>query len=871
MTTTKKMLINATQSEELRTAIIEGENQTLLDLLVERKSYKTKIGNIYLAKVRSVEPSLDAMFVNFGSERHGFLPFKEISPEYYSSTDPSKVDRGNMKSLFREGQTMMVQVEKEERGNKGAALTTFISLAGSYLVLMPNNPRVGGISRRIEGEERDELREALGHLAVPDGMGLIIRTAGVGKSAAELQWDLNTLLKQWESIKSAAQQERNAPFLIHQESDVVIRTIRDYLREDITEILVDDPGIYERTKHYLEQIRPEFVSRLKLYQRNVPLFSYHGIEHQIEAAHHREIRLPSGGSIVIDHTEALTAVDVNSSKANKGVDIEQTALWTNIEAARALACQLRLRDIGGLVAADFIDMPSPKHRREVEDELRQALKLDKARTQVGSISPRFGVLVLSRQRLRHSLGEATRIPCPRCEGWGTVRTVESMALSLIRMIEEEAIKPETAQIQAQLPVDIATFILNEKRDLITGLEKNHGVHIIIIPHPELESPHYRIRRLSVQEVGSLLKPSSSYQLVESLDEDQKKMRAAPQKTADEKPAVGSIFKEPAGGAKRVSPTNLVRRLIHSLFGGPPEPEDSDTTTQPPALAPPAATLPHAESARTSRERRRPTRHTPTTPLPPRRTERKIQAPPPPSITESTSTVRPSKAVKSQPQTDAPTTPPQVPPPSPPPAPEQDHPKDTTAKGRPRRGARGGTRRRIESTNETTASVATPPSVTEVPSEHTTVEKPLSQPPLQKRTSGESTALPPTVEPPSSLPLIPPDMDEYYESIPHQTRQIALDSLERELTTTHDTPPTTDERPLPRRAGPRRKRTPSPSVRIRTISPHRAQPQPGHPPTGANLPSEPVEATRPPEATSREEQKPPPSSEVKNKSNSDENP
>jgi ribonuclease E len=580
----KRILINATQTEELRVAIVDINAQNLLDLLVERQSYVTKTGNIYMGKITAIEPSLDACFVNFGSERHGFLPFKEIIPNYLGDTAKPRADdtakpragdtakpragdtlkpRASIKESLKEGQKVMIQVEKEERGNKGAALTTFISLAGSYLVLMPNNPKAGGISRRVEGGDRDELREILSNLPIPDEMGLIVRTAGVGKAISELQWDLNTLLKQWEAIQKAAI-DRNPPFLIHQESDIVIRAIRDHLREDVSEIWVDDPAVYARIKEHLEQIRPDFVARLKLYSSTIPLFTRYQIEHQIEAAHQREVRLPSGGSIVIGHTEALVAIDVNSGQATKGKDIEQTAFEINKEAARVVACQLRLRDIGGLVVIDFIDMPSVRHRREVENELRNALKLDKARTQVGTISSRFGLLEMSRQRLRHSLGEATRSICAKCDGWGSIRSVESLSLSILRVIEEDAIRPGTTEIHAQLPIELATFIINEKRNSIAMIEKSQNVHILIIPNAKLESPHYRIKRLTANESGSVSK-SPSYRLIDQEEPETLYKKGMPSKAAEEKPAVQSLFAGSPTTLKKPA-SSLVKRLIGSLFG-----------------------------------------------------------------------------------------------------------------------------------------------------------------------------------------------------------------------------------------------------------------------------------------------------------------
>lgn len=575
----KRMLINATQSEELRVAIVEIERQNLIDLIVERQSYKTKTGNIYLGKITSVEPSLDAAFVNFGSERHGFLPLKEVALEYLGAHAPERAM--NIKDALKEGQHVMVQVEKEERGTKGAALTTFISLAGSYLVLMPNNPRAGGISRRVEGDERNELRETLSNLNIPAGMGLIVRTAGVGKTLPELQWDLNMLLKQWEAIHKAST-ERTPPFLIHQESDVVTRAIRDYLRQDVTEIIIDDPATYEKAKQYIEQIRPDFIHHLKLYTRSVPLFNHYQIEHQIESAHQREVRLPSGGSIVIDHTEALVAIDINSARATKGSDIEETALHTNLEAAEEIARQLRLRDIGGLIVIDFIDMTPVRHQREVENHLRNALKLDRARIQIGRIT-RFGLLEMSRQRLRPSLGEATQVVCPRCSGWGTIRSIESLALTVIRIIEEDAIKPNTAQIQVQLPIDVATFIVNEKRDLIASIEKTQNVQIVIIPNPEMESPRYRIKRITEEESGGKER-RASYKLIETPEVEAPFKKAAPEKAAEE-PAVKSFFPTEPSPTTTKKTSGLIKRLIGSMFGTP-APAAEKPTTKPAEVIPP---------------------------------------------------------------------------------------------------------------------------------------------------------------------------------------------------------------------------------------------------------------------------------------------
>ncbi len=448
------MLINATQKEELRVALVDG--QRLFDLDIESPGHESKKANIYKGRITRIEPSLEAAFVDYGAERHGFLPLKEIAKNYFPSGYTYQ-GRPSIKEVLKEGQEVIVQVEKEERGSKGAALTTFISLAGSYLVLMPNNPRAGGISRRIEGDERTQLKAALSTLDLPQGMGLIVRTAGVGKSAEELEWDLNVLLNHWNAIKEASD-SNTAPFLIHQESNVIVRAIRDYLRRDIGEILIDSNTIYERAKQHIQLIRPDFLSRVKKYDGEVPLFSHYQIESQIESAFQREVRLPSGGSIVIDPTEALTSIDINSARATKGGDIEETALNTNLEASDEIARQLRLRDLGGLVVIDFIDMTPVRHQREVENRLRDAVRLDRARVQIGRIS-RFGLLEMSRQRLSPSLAEASHHICPRCTGTGVVRDNESLALSVLRLIEEEALKDNTIQVLAVVPVAIASYLL----------------------------------------------------------------------------------------------------------------------------------------------------------------------------------------------------------------------------------------------------------------------------------------------------------------------------------------------------------------------------------------------------------------------------
>ncbi|WDF91655.1 ribonuclease E [Aeromonas hydrophila] len=499
----KRMLINATQEEELRVALVDG--QQLYDLDIESPGHEQKKANIYKGKITRVEPSLEAAFVDYGAERHGFLPLKEIARNYFPS-GYSYQGRPNIKEVVREGQEVIVQIDKEERGTKGAALTTFISLAGSYLVLMPNNPRAGGISRRIEGDERTELKEALSGLTVPDGMGLIVRTAGVGKSPEELEWDLNVLLNHWDSIHKASQ-SRSAPVLIHQESNVIVRAIRDYLRRDVGEILIDNPVIFERAKAHIELVRPDFLNRVKLYKGEVALFNHFQIESQIESAFQREVRLPSGGSIVIDPTEALTSIDINSSRATKGGDIEETALQTNLEAADEIARQLRLRDLGGLIVIDFIDMTPVRHQREVENRLREAVHQDRARIQLGRIS-RFGLLEMSRQRLRPSLNESSSHICPRCQGQGVIRDNESLALSILRLIEEEAMKDNTEQVHGQVPVDVAAYLLNEKRASIASLEQRNDVRVYIIPNQHLETPHYEVTRIRQNEIPE----AASYEL-----------------------------------------------------------------------------------------------------------------------------------------------------------------------------------------------------------------------------------------------------------------------------------------------------------------------------------------------------------------------
>ena len=485
----KRMLINATQTEELRVALVDG--QRLYDLDIEPSSREQKKSNIYKGKITRIEPSLEAAFVDFGSERHGFLPLKEISKSYFIKNPGA--GRINIKEVIKEGQEVIVQVDKEERGNKGAALTTMVSLAGRYLVLMPNNARAGGISRRIEGDERTQLRDAMKGVEVPGDMGVIVRTAGIGRSSEELQWDLDYLMQLWQAVCGASER-RQSPCLLLQESNVVIRAIRDYLRQDIGEVLIDNNDAYNEAISFVQQVMPQYENKFKLYDDAVPLFNRYQIESQIETAFQREVQLPSGGSIVIDPTEALISIDINSARATKGADIEETATNTNIEAAEEVARQLRLRDMGGLVVIDFIDMHSNRNQREVENRLKSALEMDRARVQVGRIS-RFGLMEMSRQRLRPSLGETSGHVCPRCSGTGIIRDLASLALSILRLIEEEAAKENTGQIRAEVPLSIGTFLLNEKREVVADIEKRHNARIIILPNPHMDTPHYSVTRL----------------------------------------------------------------------------------------------------------------------------------------------------------------------------------------------------------------------------------------------------------------------------------------------------------------------------------------------------------------------------------------
>ena len=520
----KRMLFNATQAEELRVAIVDG--QKLIDLDIESSSKEQRKSNIYKGVITRIEPSLEAAFVEYGSERHGFLPFKEVSRSFFKPG--IDVARARIQDALKEGQEVIVQVDKDERGSKGAALTTFISLAGRYLVLMPNNPRGGGVSRRVEGEDRSDLRDTIAQLEVPQGMSVIARTAGIGRTVEELNWDLKYLLQLWHAIESAAQQQSGA-FLIYQESSLVIRAIRDYFHQDIGEILIDTESIYEQARQFMSHVMPDNVNRVKLYKDDVPLFSRFQIEHQIESAYSRAVNLPAGGAVVIDHTEALVSIDVNSARSTRGSDIEETAFRTNLEAADEIARQLRLRDLGGLIVIDFIDMESGRNQREVEDRFRDALKYDRARVQTGKIS-RFGLMELSRQRLRPSLGETSHSPCPRCHGTGHIRGTESTALHILRIIQEEAMKENTAAIHAQVPVDVATFLLNEKRVDLQLVEARHRVSVTLIPNMHLETPNYTVTRMRHDDLNQSEPLPPSYNLVE-MPAEEEKQPAAGQETA----------------------------------------------------------------------------------------------------------------------------------------------------------------------------------------------------------------------------------------------------------------------------------------------------------------------------------------------------
>ncbi len=590
----KRMLINATQPEELRVALVDG--QKLYDFDIEVPSKEQKKSNIYKGIITHVEPSLEAAFVNYGAEKHGFLPFKEISPLYRNLQDGVENDgrRPAIKDLIKEGQEIVVQIEKEERGNKGAALTTYISLAGTYLVLMPNNPKAGGISRRIEGETRSDLREVMEVLEIPESMGLIVRTAGCGKNAEELQWDLNYLLQLWEAIERSAE-EHTAPFLVFQESNVIIRALRDHLRGNIDEILIDNEDSFVLVQNFLKQVMPHFLPKAKLYQDAVPLFNRYQIESQIEVAYGREVSLPSGGSLVIDHTEALTSIDINSARATKGSDIEETALNTNMEAADEIARQLRLRDLGGLFVIDFIDMMSNKNQKTVENHLRDALKIDRARIQTSRIS-RFGLLEMSRQRMRPSLGDSTQLPCPRCKGQGTIRNVESVALSVLRILEEEAMKKGTEKVIAHLPIECATFLLNEKRSAIEQIEHRLKVGIVILPSKHLETPAYDIERIKEKESGD---SKASYLQIKAEDITIPEFAQQVKPSATKAAVKEFLHESPAPVQSKNESSSLIQRFWHKLVGPSAEPK---VRAKAPAIQTAERTKPVADDSQANRNR-----------------------------------------------------------------------------------------------------------------------------------------------------------------------------------------------------------------------------------------------------------------------------
>jgi ribonuclease E len=579
------MLINTTQPEELRVAMVDG--QKLYDLDIEVPSRGQKKSNVYKGKITRIEPSLEAAFIDYGGNRHGFLPLKEIARSYFSESAKQASGRLSIKDALKEGQELVVQVEKEERGNKGAALTTFISLAGRYMVLMPNNPRAGGVSRRIQGEDRDLVREAMSAMDIPADMGMIVRTAGIGRSSEELQWDLDYLTHLWDAIK-AATEERPAPFLIYQESNVIIRALRDYLRSDVTEILIDSKEVYETAREFMERVMPHNLVKLKLYEDTIPLFNRFQIESQIESAFRREVRLPSGGALVIDHTEALVAIDVNSARATKGGDIEETALNTNLEAADEVARQLRIRDLGGLVVIDFIDMQPARNLREVENRLREALKVDRARVQIGRIS-RFGLLEMSRQRLRPSLGESSQIVCPRCTGQGTIRGVESLSLSVLRVIEEEVMKESTQRVIAHVPVDVGTYLLNEKRDLLSQLEARHDIAVMLIPSPALETPNFDVQRIRADDM-SIAPGTTSYDLTLTREEVEATPVTEEARPKAEVPAVRTVAPHapapapaptPAPAAeKATAKPGLLKRIFGGLLGSTPAEKEEEKPKKP---------------------------------------------------------------------------------------------------------------------------------------------------------------------------------------------------------------------------------------------------------------------------------------------------
>jgi len=598
----KRMLVNATQQEELRVALVDG--QKLYDLSIELPSREQKKANVYKGCISRVEPSLEACFVDYGAQRHGFLPLKEVAKEYFRQQPQG--GRMNIRELLNEGQELLVQVEKEERGTKGAALTTFISLAGRFLVLMPNNPRAGGVSRRIEGEERDQMREIMSQLQIPDGMGAIVRTAGVGRSVQELQWDLDNLRAQWEQIDAAAK-DRAAPFLVYRESDAVTRAMRDYLSDDVGEILVDDDAAFQKAQEYMQRFMPpDAQRRLKHYTDEIPLFTRFQIESQIESAYAHKVQLPSGGSVVIDYTEALVSIDINSARATRGSDIETTALNTNLEAAEEIARQLRIRDIGGLIVIDFIDMESQKNQRDVEDRLRDAVRMDRARIQIGRLS-RFGLLEMSRQRLRPSLGETSHVVCPRCVGIGSIRSVESMALAMLRLIGEELRKERTRRVIAQVPVEVATYLINEKREWLRTLEDKSDAELVIVPNPNTQTPDYSIRRIRDDEAELPENKQLSYLMPTMPEVADPALKEA--KPAAEVAAVASALPAtaaptpaaPIAASAADSPPNVWQRLKR-WFGAQPQAQEAAPTT--PTGGSGAMTHSHARPPGADRDSRR---------------------------------------------------------------------------------------------------------------------------------------------------------------------------------------------------------------------------------------------------------------------------
>jgi len=603
----KRILINATQSEELRVAIVDG--QQLYNLDIEVPSREQKKSSIYKGTITRVEPSLEAAFVDYGGNRHGFLPFKEVARRYYSEEAKKSEGRPSIKDALKEGQELIVQIEKEERGNKGAALTSKISLAGRYLVLMPTEPRAGGVSRRIQGEERSQIRATMDEVNQPSSMGTIVRTAGISRSTEELQWDLDYLTTLWQAIEKAAE-ERSAPFLIYQDSDLIVRALRDHYNSDIGEVIIDNQEMYKKAEDFMRQVMPHNLRKLKKYDERIPLFNRYQIESQIESAFQRQVSLPSGGAIVIDHTEALTSIDINSARATKGSDIEETALHTNLEAADEIARQLRLRDLGGLVVIDFIDMMANKNQRAVENRLKTALRSDRARVQVGRIS-RFGLLEMSRQRLRPSLGDSSQEACPRCSGHGTVRNVESTALSILRLIQEDALKEKTGQITAHLPISVATYLLNEKRQQIADIEERYDIHVMLVPDENFERPNYRIDRVRSDDHTHVSRRKSSYELPEKKEPEVLPTQA--QRAVTEQAAVQAIVPTapapaPVPQARTVDEPlqpGMVIRFWNSLFAAGTEPEQEPKKTDQPNRNKPQGDRQRSRNTRSPQRGRRP--------------------------------------------------------------------------------------------------------------------------------------------------------------------------------------------------------------------------------------------------------------------------